>query len=313
LGGRVTAVASLVLHAALMMTAAPLLAGLRVLARARLLGRAGPSLIQPWRDLARLVRKQPVLPDTASWLFTCMPFVCLAAAVVAALLVPSFALGMPTAPLSDLVVLAGLLALARYALALAGYDTGTAVGGMGATRITLVAVWGEPSVLLIILVLASLAGSSNLDAIGATLSEQPQGVLWLAAGAALAIVGFMLTGPGRDAAQLTLVHEAAMLDYSGRYLAMVAYAGQLGVLVWLSLLAALFIPFGMASGGAGLLAWAFGIAAWGLKVGALGVCLAVLDAVTAGPGITRVPVVLGMTALLIWLAAVFVFASQRLA
>jgi formate hydrogenlyase subunit 4 len=309
----VIALASLVLHAALMMTAAPLLAGLRGLARAQLLGRTGPSLIQPWRDLARLVRKHPVLPDAASWLFTGVPFVCLATAIVAALLVPSFALGMLTAPLSDLVVLAGLLALARYALALAGYDTGTGLGGMGATRITLVAVWAEPAVLLIILVLASLAGSSNLDAIGATLSEQPQGVPWFAAGVALAIVGFMLTGPGRDAAQLTLVHEAAMLDYSGRYLAMVAYAGQLGVLVWLSLLAALFIPSGMASGGAGLMAWALGIVAWGLKIGALGVCLAVLEALAAGPGIARVPMVLGMTALLMWLAAVFVLASQRLA
>jgi len=308
-----TGIASLILHAALMLTAAPLLAGLQALVRARLLGRAGPPLLQPWRDLVRLLRKQPVLPDTASWLFTHVPIVCLAAAITASLLVPSFALGMLTAPLSDLVVLAGLLALARYALALAAYDAGTALAGMGASRITLAAVWAEPAILLVILVLATLAGSSNLDVIVATLLDEPAGAPWFAAVAALAIVGFTLTGRGSDAAPLTLGHEAAMLDYSGRSLAVMSYAGQLSVLAWLSLLAALFIPAGMAPGGAGLLAWGLGVAAWALKVGALGVCLATLKAVTAGPSIARMPAVLGVAALLAMLAAVFVFASQGMA
>jgi len=305
--------ASLMLHAALMMTAAPLLAGLRPLVRARLLGRAGPPLVQPWRDLVRLLRKQPVLPDTASWLFTAVPFVCLAAAIAATLLVPSFALGMLTAPMGDLLVLAGLLALARYALALAGYDASTVLGGMAATRIAIAAVWSEPAMLLIILALATHAGSSNVDAICATLAEQPRGLPWFAAGAALAIVGFAMAGRARDAAHLTLVHEAAMLDYSGRYLAMVTYAGQLGTLAWLSLSAALFIPFGMVSGGAGPLAWVPAIAAWAVKVAALGVCLATLDVVVARPSVARMPAVLRMAALLALLAAVFVFASQRLA
>ncbi len=303
-------VATLALHAALMLAAAPVLAGLQAVVRARLLGRTGSALLQPWRDLKRLLRKQPVLPDSASWLFTAAPFACLAVAMVAALLVPSFALGMATAPLADLLVLAGLLASGRFALALAGYESGTALGGMGASRITVAAVCGEPAMLLIILVLAALAGSSNLDAISAMELDRLQRVPWITAGAALAIIGITVIGRKNGGPQLTLVHGAATLDYSGPYLAMVVYAGQLGALVSLSVLAVLFLPFGIAASGAGPLAWVVGIAAWMLKVGALGACLATRDAVEAGPSLARVPAALGIAALLAFLAAVFVFAGQ---
>ncbi len=267
-------------------------------------------MLQPLRTLVRLLRKQPVLPDAASWLFTSAPLACLAVAVTAALLVPSFALGMTTAPLADLVVLAGLLATGRFTLALAGYESGTALGGMGASRITVAAVCGEPAIMLVVLVLATLAGSSNLDAISATMLEGPHGISWVAAGAALAIVGFTAMERNAGGPQLSLVHEAAVLDYSGRHLAMLAYAGQLGSLVWLSLLAALFVPFGLAAAGTGPLAWAVGIAAWAVKIGAFAVCLAALDAVKAGPTLARVPAVLGMAAMLAFLAAVVLFAGQ---
>lgn len=303
-------VVTLALHAALMLAAAPVLAGLRALIRARLLGRAGPALLQPWRDLERLLRKQPVLPGAASWLFTAAPFACLIAAVAAALLVPSFALGMATAPLADLVVLAGLLAAARFALALAGYESGTALGGMGASRITVAAVCGEPAVLLIILALAMLAGSSNLDAISAMDPAGYRKLPWAVAGVALAIVGFAMIGRQESGPQLTLVHEAAALDYSGPYLAMVAYAGQLGALVSLNVLAALFLPFGIAAAGAGPLAWVIGLAAWIAKIGALGACLAALDAFSAGPIAARVPAMLATAALAAFLAAMILFAGQ---
>ena len=293
-----------------MLAAAPVLAGLRALVRARLLGRVGPSLLQPWRDLRRLLRKQPVLPGTASWLFTAAPFACLVIAVAAALLVPSFALGMATAPLADLVVLAGLLAAGRFALALAGYESGTALGGMGASRITVAAVCGEPAMLLIVLVLAALAGSSNLDVISAVELGGLQRVSWIAAGAALAIAGWAVMGRDAGGSQLTLVQAAATLDYSGPYLAMVVYAGQLGALASLNVLAALFLPFGTAANGAGPQAWAIGVAAWILKVGVLGVCLAALDAAEAWPSLARTPAVLGIAALLAVLAAVVLFAGQ---
>ena len=304
-------VATLALHAALMLAAAPVLAGLRALVRAWCLGQAGPALLQPWRDLERLLRKQPLLPDTASWLFTAAPFACLVVAMAAALLVPSFALGMATAPLADLVVLAGLLAGGRFALALAGYESGTALGGMGASRITVATVCGQPAMLLIILVLATLAGSSNLDVISAMEWEGSLRTPWVAAGVALAMAGTTVMGRREGGPPLTLVLKAAALDYSGPYLAMVAYAGQLAALVFLNLLAALFLRFGIAAADAGPLAWCVGVAAWISKIGTLGVILAALDAVGAGPKLARVPAALAIAALVALLAAVILFAGQE--
>ncbi len=310
-----TGIASLVLHAVLMLAGAPVLAGAQARVRARLLGRAGPPLAQPWRDLVRLSRKRPVLPGPASWLFEGAPFACLSAVLVAALLVPSFTLGMATAPLSDLIVLAGLLASDRVALALAGYETGTALGGMGASRITLTAVWAAPATALLVLLPATLAGTSNLDAACAALQDMPPGlaVAWLPAAAALAIVGFAAVGRGQGGPPLTSMQDAAALEYSGPALAVSLYAGQLRALVWIGLVAALVLPFGLAPGGAGPLAWGVGVSAWIFKVGALGAAVAALDAVIAGPTVARVPAMLGVAAVLAFLAAVFLFASQGLA
>ena len=293
-----------------MLAAPPLLAGLHALVRARLLGRTGPALLQPWRDLERLLRKQPVLPDTASWLFMAAPFACLTLAMAAALLVPSFAFGMATAPLADLIVLAGLLTAGRLVLALAGYDSGTALGGMGASRITVAMVCGEPATLLVILVLATLAGTSNLDAVGAMALDGPRGPGWIIACTALAIVGLAAAGRGQGGPQLTFAHEAAALDYSGPYLAMVVYAGQLGTLVFLSVLAALFLPIGIAATGAGPLAWALGVLVWVVKIAVLAAGLAALETVGAMPAVARVPAFLGIAALLAFLAVVAVFAGQ---
>ena len=112
------------LHVLLMLAAAPLVTGLIRTVKARLLGRVGPPILQPWRDLARLARKQPVLAENASWLFAGAPAVAFSATLAAAALVPSFALGMTTAPLADLLVIGGLLTVARCALGLAGMDVG---------------------------------------------------------------------------------------------------------------------------------------------------------------------------------------------
>lgn len=309
-----TGVASLLLHAALVLAGAPLLAGVQVRVRARLLGRTGPPLAQSWRDLLRLWRKRPVLPGPASWLFEGAPFARLSAVFVAALLVPSFALGMATAPASDLLVLAGLLAFERCVLALAGYETGTALGGMGASRVTLAAVWAAPATVLVILLLTTLTGTSNLDAVCAALQETPQGlaVAWLPAAAALAIIGFATTRRGQGGPPLASMGDAAALEYSGPALALVVLAEQVRVLVWISL-AALVLPFGLAPAGAGPLAWGMGVVTWIIKAGVLGVAVAVLDTTAAEPAMARVPAALGIAAALAFLAAVFLFASQGLA
>ena len=315
MGRVVIGVASLLLHAALMLAGAPLLAGGQAGGRARLRGRAGPPLAQPWRDLLRLWRKRPVLPAQASWLFKGAPFACLAAVFVVALLIPSFALGMATAPASDLLVLAGLLAVDRCVLALAGYEAGTALGGMGASRIMLAAVWAMPATVLVVLLLTALTGTSNLHAACAVLQEAPQGlaIAGLPAAAALAIVGFAAVRRGQGAPPHTSMEDAAAREYSGPALAVVVFTGQLRTLAWISLFAALVLPFGLAPAAAGPLAWVVGIAAWVVKAGVLGGVVAVLDTVAAGAAVARMPPALGIAAALAFLAAVFLFASQGLA
>src|SRR6185437_8043421 len=243
-GGEVNLFLGLVtqlLHIALMLAAAPLLTGIVRWLKARLLGRVGPSPLQPWRDLARLARKQPVLAENATPLFEAAPIVQFAIIGVAALLVPSFALGMASAPVADLLVIAGLLTFARCTLALAGMDVGTGFGGIGASREMMFAVFAEPALLMVIFTLALLAGTTNLDAV--------------------AFIAVALTETGRIPVdnpgthlELTMVHEAMVLEYSGRDLALIDGAAMLKLLLWFTLIATVFVPFGAAPAGAGPLA-----------------------------------------------------------
>ncbi len=219
---------ALLLHAGLMVAAAPVLIGLIRRVKARLLGRVGAPILQPWRDVRRLLRKQPVVAEGASWVFTGAPVVSLAATLVAALLVPSFTLHMTTAPAADLIVLAGLLALSRCAVALAGMDIGTAFGGIGTSRTQTFAVFAEPALLLVIFTLALMTSTTNLDVIAAVLREGTLG-LRVSLGLALltlAIVALVENGrmPADNPAthlELTMVHEAMVLEYSGRHLALI--------------------------------------------------------------------------------------------
>jgi len=311
---------ALLLHAGLMAAVAPLLVGLVRWTKARLLGRVGASILQPWRDLRRLVRKQPVVAEGASWVFTTAPIVSLAAIAAAALLVPSFTLGMATAPAADLIVLAGLFAASRCTLALAGMDIGTALGGIGASRSMTFAVFAEPAFLLVVFTLALLASTTNLDMIAGLLRE---GALGLRVSLALvlisaAMVALVETGrlPADNPAthlELTMVHEALVLEYSGWHLALIEMASALKLLVWLSLLAVVFVPVGIASSSGGLVAWAIGLLAWGVKIGVMAIALAVFETGTAKMRVFRVPEFLGVALLLGLLAAVLLFVSQGFA
>ncbi len=311
---------ALLLHAGLMVAAAPVLIGLIRRVKARLLGRVGAPILQPWRDIRRLLRKQPVVAEGASWVFTGAPVVSLAATLVAAVLVPSFTLHMTTAPAADLIVLAGLLALSRCATALAGMDICTAFGGIGTSRTQTFAVFAEPAFLLVIFTLALLTSTTNLDAIAAMLRE---GALGLRVSLALvlltmAIVALVENGrlPADNPAthlELTMVHEAMVLEYSGWHLALIEMASALKLLVWLSLLATVFLPVGLADAGAGPVAWVIGLAAWVVKIGLMAVALAVFETGTAKMRVFRVPEFLGVALLLGLLAVVLLFVSQGFA
>ena len=309
------ALAAQVLHIALLLALAPALTGFIAWIKARLAGRVGPAVLQPWHDLARLLRKQRVVAENASELLAIAPLVAFAAIATGAALVPSFTLGMALAPLSDMLVIAGLLALARCAFALAGMDSGTALGGMGASRTMTLASCAEPALLLVIFTLALLAGSSNLDLIAAMRQDNSTG--WriddgLALAAvllvALADTGRGLGRPG-DHAELGMLHQAETLEFSGQDLALVGATAALRLLLWLNLIIAMFLPFGMASSGAGLMAWLLGVVCWLAKLLLLGTALAVLETVLGRMRLSRIQQLLGVALLFGLLAAVFLFAN----
>ncbi len=290
------------LHIALIGIAAPTLIGIRRWMQARLVGRTGPSQLQPWRELIRLLRKQSVVAESASGATAFAPLACAVAAIVAASLVPSFTLGMIFAPFADLLLISGLLMVARCSLALAAMDAGTAPGGMGASRALLLACLTEPALLLVLFVLALHAGSLNIDLIAALQMEN--GTDWRIG------VGIALAAAVLVAAVEAMHDEALALDLSGRELALVEGAAALRLLVWCNLIGAMFLSFGMARSGAGLIAWVVGLATWLARTLSFAALLALLHVVLGRIKPRRAAQMLGVAALLGVLAAVFVFADM---
>jgi formate hydrogenlyase subunit 4 len=314
------ALAAQILHIALLLAAAPVLAGLIRVIKARLLGRAGPALLQPWRDISRLARKQPVVAENASWLFAAAPLAQFATLIAAASLVPSFCLHMTTAPVADLILLGGLLALSRAILALAAMDIGTAFGGLGASRDMTFSVFAEPAWLLVIFTLALLVGTTNLDQIARAIGGFGLGLrVSLVLGAiALVIVGLAENGryPVDNPAthlELTMVHEAMVLEYGGPHLALIQWSGALKLLIWLSLLAVIFVPFALATPATPPLLWPVAALIWAVKMTGLAAGLALWETVVAKMRIFRIPELLGVAVLLGLLAVVFLLVSTGFA
>ncbi len=309
--------ASLVVHLVLVLALAPVLVGFIRWAKARLVGRVGPPVTQPWRDLLRLARKQPVLAENASWLFRAAPAVVFGATLAAIALVPGFALGMATAPLADLLAISGLLALARCTLALAGLDIGTAFGGIGASRAMTFAVFAEPAMLLVIFALALVVGTTNLDAIAMALRDGGVGPRVSLGLALVAMVVVAIADNSRipidnpaTQLELTMVREAMALEYSARHLALTEWAAALKLLLWMTLIATIFVPFGMAAPESGPLVWLLALPVWAIKVGVMASLLVLLESAIARMRQFRVPEFLGEAVLLGFLAAVFVLISQ---
>jgi formate hydrogenlyase subunit 4 len=217
-------------QAVLVAAVAPLLIGLMRAVRARLEGRAGGRLVQPWRDLRKLLRKEPIIPADAGVFFTAAPVVLMATSVLVAAAAPYLSTRGPLSGVADLIVVVGLLLLGAVALALAGLDTGTAFGGMGASREMTIAALVEPTLLLSVFALSTRVGSTDLGAIVAAGARDPARVFTPAsalAAAALAIATLAEAGrlPVDNPAthlELTMVHEAMVLEYAGRDLALVA-------------------------------------------------------------------------------------------
>jgi formate hydrogenlyase subunit 4 len=233
---------------------APGLAGLIRWMKARLQNRRGAPFWQPYLELRKLFGKEVVVSSNASWLFRAAPFVIFASTVATTALVPVLAVPLAFDTMGDLVVLVYLLLLGTFFLALAGLDPGSAFGGMGASREVTVAALAEPTVALAVFALALSAGSTNLGRIvAATLADPASAVSpgHLLAFAALFIVTLAETGrlPVDNPAthlELTMIHEAMLLEYSGRYLALIEWAAAVKLLIFFALLGNLFVPWGVA-------------------------------------------------------------------
>ncbi len=246
-----------VLHLLVVMVAAPTLAGLSRVLADRLAGRDGPPLLQPWWELARLMRKQPVIAENASVVTRYAPQLVLTVTLVTAMLAPGFTLGMALAPLGDTLTIAGLLVWARLALLLAATDAGTAEGGVAAIRASRIAFLAEPALLLVLLGLSALAGTGNLDAI---IDGQRDGGLVNGAAIEMAIAALAILV---WAAVATPPLDAA---FSGRDLAMVHLSDDVRRVVWFTLVTTIAVPAGIAPPDAGPLAWALGLLAWVVRL-----------------------------------------------
>lgn len=308
-----------ILHLALALAAAPLLTGSTRFAKSRLQGRRGPSPIQPYRDLLRLFRKETVLAHDASWIFRVTPYLVSAMMVVAAGMVPMFALDLPFAQVGDLIAIVALIATARFFQSLAGLDVGTAFGGIGASREALIGSLAEPAVLMVAFALALVAGTTALPAIARFVLSGGVGVEVSLALALIALVIVAIAENGRVPVdnpathlELTMVHEAMILEYSGRNLALVEAAQMLKLLVFVSLISSLFAPWGVATAEDGLdfLELLGGIAVFALHLLIAAVLIAVFELMIAKMRVFRVVEFLGAAFILAVLAVVFRFVTE---
>ena len=298
-----------------LLAVSPFIVGLIRKVKARLQLRRGASVFQPYADLAKLFRKQPVVSTTTSWIFTATPYIVFASTLAAGLLVPVFVSSTPLNFAGNIIALVYLLALGTFFLMLAGLDAGSAFGGMGSSREAIVASLTEPAMILSIFAIALTKGSTNLSTIvhktalleGIVTDPSP----YLMALAALFIVAIAETGrvPVDNPAthlELTMIHEAMTLEYSGRYLALVEWAAGLKLLVFLTLIANVFAPWGIATS-LEPAALSIGLASYLVKVLGLAVLIGVIESMFAKLRLFRVTDLLGVAFILALLGLVFFY------
>ena len=302
----------------LVLALAPLLIGFVRKLKARLLRHKGPPIIQPWLDLIRLLRKEVVLADDASWLYRWAPYMIFAMIWVAASLVPTFATGLTFSWSADLIAIIALLGSARFFLALAGMDIGTSFGGIGSSREAMFGSLAEPAMMMIVFTVSFVAGTTQLSEIAAYMvanMELPPPSAWRSSRSSSSLSQKMDGLPIDDPAthlELTMVHEAMVLEYSGRYLALIELASALKLLLYISLIACVFFPVGLASHDAGAEAMMIGLCAYVLKLAIGGGALALFETSTAKMQIFRVPDFLGAGLMLGLLATLLVFVTRSL-
>jgi len=301
----------------LVLLLAPLLTGYVRKVKAHLLRRRGPPIVQPYRDLHKLLRKEVVLAHNASWVFRVAPYVIFATTWVAAALVPTFATGLVFSSAADLIAIVALLGSARFMLALAGLDVGTSFGGIGSSREMMIASLAEPAMLMIAFTLSLLAGSTQLSSVS-TFMQGPS--VGLRVSLAMALVALVMVAIAENARipvdnpathlELTMVHEAMILEYSGRHLAVIEAAASLKLLLYLSLVLCVFAPWGVAVAGEDFASYTLGFAIYAVKLAIGGFMLALFETAVAKMRVFRVSDFLGIALMLGLLAALLLFVSR---
>lgn len=313
---------NLLLQGAQMMVVLALAPGLTGLVRkvkARLIRRRGAPIVQPYRDLLRLLRKEVVLADNASWLFRVSPYMIFAATWVAAALVPTFAIGLQFSWTADLIAIVALLGSVRFFLALAGMDIGTSFGGIGSSREMMIGAIAEPAMLLTMFSVALVAGTTQLSYV---VEFMASGEVGIRVSLGMALIALIIVAIAENARipvdnpsthlELTMVHEAMVLEYSGRHLAMIELAAMLKLLLYVALIGCIFSPWGIAPNDSGPGELLAGFLFFLGKLAAGGVLLAVFETSIAKMRVFRVPDLLGAALMLGLLGTLLLFVSRSL-
>ena len=318
MGGNLSLLAGQLMQMFLVLLVAPAATGIVRRVKARLMRRKGPPIIQPYRDVVKLVRKEVVMAENASWLFRTAPYTIFAFTWVAAALVPTFASGLMFNWAADVVALVALLGAARAFMALAGMDIGTSFGGIGSSREMMIASLAEPAMLLVVLTTALFAGTTRLPEVANFLITSP---LTVRVSLALALLTLIIVALAENARipvdnpathlELTMVHEAMVLEYSGRHLAMIEAAAHMKLVLYISLIVCLFMPFGMAPADAGIAAWGVGLAAFLGKIVIGSVLLGVWEVSIAKMRVFRVGEFLGGAFVFAFLAILLAFVTRE--
>src|SRR6201984_2073790 len=303
----------------LVLALAPLFTGFVRKVKARLLRRQGPPLIQPYLDLARLAREEVGLAESAAWLFRVIPYLVFAATWVAASLVPTFRTGLMFSWSADLIAIIALLAGGRFFLAPAGLDVGTSFGVIGSSREVMIASLAEPAMIMIVFTLALVAGSTQLSTMAEFMASPAVGLRVSLALALPALIMVAIAENGRipidnpaTHLELTMVHEAMVLEYSGRHLALIELSASLKLVLYVSLIACLFVPWGIENADAAVPTLAIGIGAYVAKLAVGGFLLGLFETSIAKMRVFRVPEFLGAALMLGLLATLLRFVSRSL-
>jgi len=241
------------MQAALMIAVSPLLTGILKKTKAMMQHRKGPSVIQPYRDLVKLLRKDEVISESASWLFRLVPFVCLSSMFLLAFMIPFF-FAEVLAPYGDMVAMVYIFTLYRFMMILGGLEGGSVFGGMGSSRETMMSVLIEPALLLSMMALTGLAGQwDSIDSVPKALIDM--GIAAITPTLILAAASFFITMLAENARvpfdnpsthlELTMVHEGMLIEYSGRGLGMMEFSSMLRLTIFMTILGSMFFPWGI--------------------------------------------------------------------